>query len=402
MLPGCDSQVTTTKNQKRLARLDIRTLRIVNLIFNMSILGIKTIDKYVLRELLEPFLFGMAFFVAIWLIDLMMELINLVFSKGVPLTVVALFFIYNLPPTLVISFPMATLLANLVSFGRMSSDSEVTALKAGGYSFSRIVRPAIISGLFITALTFLFNEKLVPVANDKFTKLFRREVTLKRPLPVIAENRFFEAGTGRKFFVRKFNPETKDMFGVVMYEGQPKGFPRVIESEKARIDNGVCYFWNGRVSNLHLSGEDSNYTYFKVLNYPIDTHYVNPDHVPDSKNSRTMTIFELYDFIKDSESKGVTGKIMVNNWIELWSKTSIPFAGIIFVLIGAPLGSQTTRSGTSIGVGMSVVIIFIYYILFATGKALAKAGTLSPFLGVWLCNFVIGAIGIWLIFKSKA
>ncbi len=370
--------------------------------FSIKNFRLKTIDRYILGELLEPFLFGMAFFVAIWLIDLMMELINLVFSKGVPLYVVALFFIYNLPPTLVISFPMATLLSNLVSFGRMSSDSEVTALKAGGYSFSRIVRPAILSGLFISLLTFLFNEKLVPKANEKFTKLFRREVTLKRPLPVIAENRFFDAGTGRKFFVRKFNPESKDMFGVVMYEGQPKGFPRVIEAEKARIDNGVCYFWNGRVSNIHMTGQDSNYTYFKILNYPIDTHYVNPDHVPDSKNARTMTVKELYDFIKDSEKKGVSGKIMINNWIELWSKTSIPFAGIIFVLIGAPLGSQTTRSGTSIGVGMSVVIIFIYYVLFAAGKALAKGEVLSPFLGVWMCNFVIGAIGIWLIFKSKA
>lgn len=369
---------------------------------SLSKFRIRTIDKYVLQELLEPFLFGMAFFVAIWLIDLMMELINLVFSKGVPLTVVALFFIYSLPPTLVISFPMATLLANLVSFGRMSSDSEVTAMKAGGYSFSRIVAPAILSGIFITFMTFLFNEKLVPVANDKFTKLFRREVTLKRPLPVIAENRFFEAGTGRKFFVRKFDQVSKDMLGVVMYEGQPKGFPRVIEAEKARIDNGVCYFWNGRVSNIHMTGEDRNYTYFKTLNYPIDTHYVNPDHVPDSKNSRTMTAYELYQFIKDSEKKGVSGKIMINNWIEFWSKLSIPFAGIMFVLIGAPLGSQTTRSGTSIGVGMSVVIIFIYYVLFAAGKALAKGGALSPFLGVWLCNFVIGAVGIWLIFKSKA
>ena len=66
------------------------------------------------------------------------------------------------------------------------------------------------------------------------------------------------------------------------------------------------------------------------------------------------------------------------------------------------MSKQLFRSGTSIGVGMSVVIIFIYYILFATGKALAKAGTLSPFLGVWLCNFIIGAIGILLIFKSKA
>ena len=126
---------------------------------------IKTVDKYILKELLEPFLFGMAFFVTIWLIDLMMELINLIFAKGVPASVVGLFFIYSLPPTLVISFPMALLLANLVAFGRMSSDSEITALKAGGYSFARVVTPAILAGLFITLLTLLFNEKLVPTKN---------------------------------------------------------------------------------------------------------------------------------------------------------------------------------------------------------------------------------------------
>ena len=365
-------------------------------------IAIKTIDRYILKEMLEPFLFGMSFFVAIWLIDLMMQLINLIFSKGVPLSVVSMFFIYSLPPTLVISFPMALLLSNLVAFGRLSSDSEITAMKAGGYSFTRIVAPAIIAGIFITSLTFLFNEKLVPVANQKFTNLFRREVTLKRPLPKVAENRFFNAGPGRNFFVRKFDEKTRDMYGVVMYEGQPRGFPRVIEAKKARIEGGICYFWNGRISDIHRSGADNNYTYFNEMEYPIDTHYVNPDHVPEQKNARTMGVLELYNFIQDSKKKGISEKIIVEHWIELWSKTSIPFASLIFVLIGAPLGSQTTRSGTGIGIGMSVVIIFFYYVLFAAGKAFAKGAVLPPFWGVWFPNFFIGIIGLWLIFKSKA
>lgn len=363
---------------------------------------LKTIDSYILKELLEPFLFGMAFFVAIWMIDLMMELINLIFSKGVPISVVFFFFIYSLPPTLVISSPMGILLANLIAFGRMSSDSEITALKAGGYSFTRIVAPALISGLFITALTFVFNEKLVPVANDKFTVLFRREVTLKRPLPKIAANRFFSAGPGRKFFVRHFNPKTKEMFGVVMYEGQSMDFPRVIEAKKAVIKKGECLFWNGRISDIYKTGEDRHYTYFKELQYPIDTHYVNPDNIPDSKNSRTMNIRELYHHIKDMKKKGMSKKVLTQNWIEFWKKISIPFASLIFVLIGAPLGSQTTRSGAGIGVGMSVVIIFIYYILLAAGIAFAKGGFIPPFLGPWLPNFIIGSIGVWLIMRSKA
>ncbi|HNW33328.1 MAG TPA: LptF/LptG family permease [Candidatus Ozemobacteraceae bacterium] len=363
---------------------------------------LKTIDRYIFSELLQPFLFGLAFFVTIWLIDLMMELINLVFTKGVPPSVVFLFFIYNLPPTLVISFPMALLLGTLVAFGRLSSDSEVIAMKAGGYSFTRIAAPAVISGLAITAITFMFNEKVVPVANDKFSKLFRREVTLKRPLPKIAANRFFEAGPGRKFFVREFDKPTRDMFGVIMYEGQPKNYPRVIEATKARIDDGKCIFWDGRISDIRSSGSDYHYTYFDTLDYPIDTHYVNPDDVPDNKDPRRMNISELYTYIKDLQEKGLSGKALKQNWIEFWTKTSIPFASLIFALLGAPLGTQTSRSGTSIGIGMSVVIIFLYYVFFAAGKAFATGGYVSPFVGVWLPNFVIGSIGVWLIMRSKA
>lgn len=296
----------------------------------------------------------------------------MIFAKGVPVSVVGLFFVYSLPPTLVISFPMALLLSNLVAFRRMSSDSEITALKAGGYSFFSHCHPGGYRRYLHYRSDFSV-QQLVPVANEKFTRLFRREVTLKRPLPIIAENRFFEAGPGRKFFVRKFDQKTKDMFGVVMYEGQPNGFPRVIEADRARIEGGVCYFWKGRVSDIHMSGEDRNYTYFDNMEYPIDTHYVNPDHVPDSKNSRTMNLQELYAFISDAEAKGMSASIITQHWIEFWSKTSIPFAGLIFVLIGAPLGSQTTRSGTGIGIGMSVVIIFLYYILFAAGKPSPRA-----------------------------
>lgn len=363
---------------------------------------IKTIDKYITKEILHPMAFGLAFFVSIWLIDLMMELINLVFSKGVPLSIVLLLFIYSLPPTIVISLPMSVLLAILIAFGRLSSDSEITALKAGGYSFSRISFSAIFIGFIVTIITFIFNEKVVPNANDRFTRLFRREVTLKRPLPQIAENRFFDAGTNRKFYVQKYDSETKLMYNVIMYEAQPNNFPRIIEAQKAKLEEGKCTFWKGRVSQLRDSGSDYHHTYFDILEYPIDTHYVNPDDVPEIKNARQMNIVELYNQIKDMESKGANEIAIRNNWIELWTKTSIPFACLIFSMLAAPLATHTSRSGTSIGIGMSVVIIFIYYVLFAAGKAFAKGGYLSPFVGVWFPNIIIGLVGVYLIIRAKA
>lgn len=362
---------------------------------------VKRIDRYILIELLQPFLFGLAFFVAIWLIDLMMDLVNLIFSKGVPIGVVVRLFMYSLPPTLVISFPMATLLANLVAFARLSSDSEVTAMKACGISIYRIILPATLVGLFVTGLTFLFNEKLVPIANDRFSSLFRREVTLKRPLPRITEARFFEAGTGRKFFVQRYDPATRDMFGVIMYETNALSFPRIVEANRARLDDGVCQFVEGRISDLEKSGKDYHYIYFNHMMYPIDTHYVDPDQVPDNKNPRQMNLAELVAYIDELQAKGLNEIAMRQNWIELWTKTSIPFASLVFVLIGAPLALQTSRQGTSIGIGLSVVIIFVYYIFFAAGKAFAKGGYVTPFIGVWLPNFIMGGVGLWLVYRAR-
>jgi lipopolysaccharide export system permease protein len=87
--------------------------------------------------------------------------------------------------------------------------------------------------------------------------------------------------------------------------------------------------------------------------------------------------------------------------VELWSKISLPFACLIFVLIGAPLAVTPSRSGKSIGMGLSIVIIFVYYIIMAMGRALGEGGKLTPLLGAWLPNIVIGSIGLFLIWLKR-
>ncbi len=368
----------------------------------MRLFRVPLIDRFVLSELLQPFLFGLLFFVSIMLIDFLMDLINLIFSKGVPLRIVFLFFVYYLPPALVLCFPMALLLACLIGFSRMSGDSEMIALKAGGYSFFRIVFPALAFGGFITLLTFFFNEKVVPTASEKFAKLFRNEVSLKRPLPKVAENRFFDLGPNQKFYARKVIRKKGEMLGVILYEGQHNDFPRVIEAERARLSPTSCVFFNGRISRIDSSGGDRNYTYFREMNYPIDNFYVTPGSVPSQKTPQQMGIVDLYRHNRELETRGSPPKVLVTNWVEFWAKTSIPFACVIFVLLGTSLGTQTQRSGKSIGIGLSVIIIFVYYFFLALGKAFAAGNLVSPFFGAWLANFAVGSLGLFFAFRSRA
>jgi lipopolysaccharide export system permease protein len=127
---------------------------------------IKIIDRYIFTELLEPFLFGLGAFTAILSSSMVMfELVRAVVLKGMPFLVAVQIFIFRLPGIAVYIFPMATLLAALLAFSRLSHDSELIAFKASGISLFRLIIPVLALGLLVSLTNILFSEVVVPEAN---------------------------------------------------------------------------------------------------------------------------------------------------------------------------------------------------------------------------------------------
>ena len=120
---------------------------------------VSILDRYLIKELIGPFLFGIAAFTFILSgSTVLFALIGEAIRNNIPMGIILQLFLYKLPYMIVLSFPMSTLLATIIAFGRLSADSEILAFRAGGIAFSRLVTPIFLTGLFVSLLTIWFNE----------------------------------------------------------------------------------------------------------------------------------------------------------------------------------------------------------------------------------------------------
>ncbi len=350
-----------------------------------------------MREVISSFFFGAFTFLSIFLVDILMELIDYIISKGIPVDTTIKLFLYALPAVLVLVIPMALLFSVLLALSRLTSDNEIIAMKAGGIHFYRIVVSLIWVGLIMTVLTIGLNEILVPNSNLLRRELYRK-VVLKRPLPKIAENVFFEGGKNRMFYVRKYEKSTDTLRNITVFEhaGRNK-YPNIIEATYGNWENYSWCFYNGVIREFTNSGLEKYFGRYKKMVMPTDTSYEGDSG--SYTTPREMSFRQLMQKIDENKRAGID---VINMQIELWNKTALPFASCIFVLIGAPLAVTSKRSsGGSVGMGISIIIIFVYYIIMSAGRALGEGHMLNPILAAWLPNMVMGALGMLLIYIRR-
>ena len=361
----------------------------------------KIVYKYMFKELLAPLIFGAAAFTGIFVgTDLLFNLIDYYNSYGLSiLTLLQLFFL-NLPAIAVMTLPMATLLGTIMAFGRLSGDSEITALRTGGFSIYKLVAPAIIMGLLMTFITIGVNEYLVPRANSleqeivwEFRNLQRRPNTQSNLLLPSKDS------SGRPDFflyTRTFDGDSGKMTDLIFQDFQDGKPVQLIEAEEAFWeDDGGWRFINGRIIHLRV-GERipaisfSEYTESGLTYQPSQLAQVN-------KKISDMNYGELQEFIELQKRQG---KNVNKELIDLYHRLSIPFANVIFALLAAVLGIQPQRSGGSAtGMGISIAVIFVYYTILTVGSAMGEQGTISPFLGAWLQNFVFLIVGSIMLYR---
>jgi len=140
-------------------------------------------DRYIAAQLLMPFLFGVGAFSSIAVsVGAVFDLVRKVVESGLPIAIALNVFLLKLPYFIVLAFPMSTLLTTLMTYSRLSSDSELIALRGCGVSIYRLVLPAVILSFIVTGITFLFNEQIVPAANYQATLTLERALQEEKPV----------------------------------------------------------------------------------------------------------------------------------------------------------------------------------------------------------------------------
>lgn len=354
---------------------------------------IPLLDRWLLGELISPLLFAVAAFTVVSLsVGVMFELVRQIVESGLPVLIAVQVLLQRLPSFLVISFPMATLMATLLAYSRLSANSELTALRSVGVTATRMIIPALVLALVMSGLTFVFNDVVVPRSNRS------AEITLRRALGKaiatekgdnIVYSRFGRVeqpdGTSGKgllqlFYANKFRDGT--MTDVTVLDFSRVGFTQMLVAESAEWNEREAKweFLDGQILTLTPSGSTTSADFDRYL-YPLSAAPIRIAKLP--KDANNMTVAEALQAEQLLQQAGDI-KEARRLQVRIQEKFTLPMACLVFGLIGASLGAKpNNRTSRSQGFGISVVLILVYYVLSFSFSSLGVKGTLPPLLAAW-------------------
>ena len=361
----------------------------------------RTSFSYVLKEISQIFLIGLMVFMIILLMDKVFRLIELIITRGASLVFILRLLMYITPSFLVLTVPMALLLGTLLTFGRLSSDNEITAFKASGVSLYQLFRPvlmfSIAASLFTTALVFYG----LPWGNRGFMATLYAIAQTKADVQ-IQERVFNDDFENLVVYVDKVPIEGQKMEGLLIYDEREQGRFNTIFAKEAFLFNDpksrdlVLKLVKGEI---HHTEQKTN-TYQKIR---FDTY--------DLKLELSKTIAAIGRKLKEHEMSideikarilkmRQEGKNPIPLQVELHKRYALPFACVVFGLIGVPLGIQPRRSGRSHGFVFSIMILLGYYVSLSACEMLALRGAIPPFMAGWAPTFLFAALGAYLLVKA--
>ena len=358
----------------------------------------KIIHLYIFREITTPFLLGFAVFTFVLLTGKLLKLAEMVITKGMPISDILRLIVFMLPSFCVVTIPMSFLLALLLAFGRLSADSEITALKASRISLYGLLPPAIFFAAILFAVSMFMTVYALPWGNSAF-KAFLYDVIKARITLSLKEKVFNDNVPGVVLYMDKYDHKRNFISDVLIYDDRKANEPVTIFARTGAIATDPqkreirLSLKNG---SIHENPAVSDYRLIEFASYDMSINLSNSS--PGVKtDEQDMSFSDLLHNIRNSDTDMAAKK---NLQMEFHKRLSLPFACFVFVVIGIPLGMQNQRAGKAAGFSIGIGVILFNYILFSIGKNLGQKGLLHPAVAMWVPNLVLLGIGLYLFKKT--
>ncbi len=361
----------------------------------------RTMDRYIFREMVPPFFLSAAVLLLVMLLQKLFKLSDLVVSKGVSLMSTAKVLVYIMPGFLVITLPMSLLVAALTAFSRLSADSEVTAMKAARISLYSMIRPVMLFSLLIFSVTAATSLVLVPSANT-LLKAHLFSMVKSSATVGIEPGVFTSTFDGMVIYVDKM-VSLDNMEGVFISDERSVKAPYTIVAKRGKLIadpqslNVTLALQDGTIQTLPRDDQSYSLMGFSAANLYLDINSSLTSKGVPGKSLEDVSNAELLQDIKEAQREGKPAFLQET---ELNKRLSIPFACLIFGLIGAPLGIRRSRTGKSAGVAIALFVFLIYYIVLGGAANLAQSGTFSPLLAFWLPNGIMVVVAVLFVIKK--
>ena len=392
--------------------------KIINLLlkisnfFRIRINHIPLLDRWILSQLIPPLVFSISAFTVVSVsVGVMFDLVRKIVELDLPLNTALNILVLRLPSFIVLSFPMATLLASLLTYSKLSSNSELKALRAIGISVYRIILPSLLLALVMTGLTFIFNNNIVPYSNSKAEFVLRsslgKSISIEEGEDIIysrkgnitdLENNKVSYSLTHIFYAKDYTDGF--MNEVKVLDLSKYGYTQILTAEKAFWDPSIKKWelLNGKLVVFSEKG-DSTITKFNSYLYPFNTGPIKIASIPKDANDMTLAeAKKALQIYKDTSNIKEVRRLKVR----IQEKFTLPMSCLVFSLIGSSLASiPNSRTNRSQGFGISIILILFYYILSFTFSSLGVKGSISYISAAWSPVFISTIIGIMLMRRAN-
>jgi len=354
------------------------------------------LDKHISRQFSTALAFSLLAFLIIFVVVDLIEHLDTFIDKEASALLVIKYYLYFTPFIILLTLPVAMLLASLFSVSSLSRHNELMAMKAVGISLYRILLPLFRLALAVSLFSLLLGEILVPFTNQQKAHIYSHQIKGRSAQPErIRRNIYLQGTGGRIYYIREYDDRKKVAKGVSIQKYKEGWLTTRIDAQEMIWEGGGWTLKDGLVRDF--VEEEEKATPFERLRRP-ELEETPQDLLRRQKDPEEMHFFELRDYIRRIQRSG--GEVQ-REQVDLYLKIAFPFANLIIVLFGAPLASHPRRSGAAVSFAISLFICFVYYSFLRLGQALGYKGSLSPLLAAWMGNVLFGAAGVTVLVKAK-
>ncbi len=461
------------------------------------------IYRYILKSHIGPFFLGLSVVMFLFLFQFLIKSIDRLVGKGLSLWVITKLISLNLAWILTLAVPMAVLVATLMAFGALSSNNEITIMRASGISLIKLMLPVLLGAGVICYLMVVFNNSVLPEANHQARVLFS-DISRTKPTLILEGGKFSDDIGGARILVKKTYPNSNNLEGIYIYDYSSPPIKNLFVAETGDIgfssdfENIIMNLNKGEIHQINQQNPTQKYRKIEFdkhrivldaqsfgfqstdenlltrgdrelsadsMSSIVDSLKANRDRVdgqfyrdleedvrnftsltfvdttftklgvdtviavnntgenkftttePDTRNRQSQTeqigtfdsLRALHYRLLNKPQAYITQKQINKTYeqqidsysVEIYKKYSIPFACIVFAMIGAPLGYRVKKGSFGIAAGLSLLFFLVYWASLIGGEKLADRGLMTPFLGMWMANIILGIFGLYLMFRSS-
>ncbi len=355
-----------------------------------------TLDRYALRLWSRIFLITTVGFPIVVILIELTDKLDEYLARDLGPGTIALAYVYSVPETVFLVLPAAVLFATVFSVGAMNRHSELTAAKASGRSFHRMLIPLVVASIFVSGLSWVVGEVAPQTTRRKMELLGELEIRSQNN----RQNFVYRATDGWVYSIRSLNVSQRRVNDIVLErEGSGSSYPTFVIQGRFGIYNDTTASWTLRSGRFRILPEDRGESAFLFDSIRIRSFSETPaELLLEPKRPQEMNYAELGRYIRALERSGGDGRRLT---VERALKIAIPVTCVIITIFAAPLVAAAPRSSGAVGVAVGLGTTLVFLLFVQLSQAVGAGGLLPPVVAAWTPNVLFCTAGLWFLRRVR-